>query len=74
MVAATETARAGKLRSASGQAAAKARRMHLAVSTTRAAIFKTRGRSVANSAVANSLLVGSTIDTLKSSFQKRQGG
>ena len=46
----------GKLRkrSASGHAAANARRMRLAVSMTRAAIFKRRRRSVANSTVANS--------------------
>src|SRR5674476_1613355 len=50
----------GKLRkrSASGHAAANARRMRLAVSTTRAAIFKRRRRSVANSAVANSRTLG----------------
>src|SRR6187401_3389383 len=50
----------GKLRkrSASGHAAANARRMRLVVSTTRAAIFKRRRRSVANSAVANSRALG----------------
>src|ERR1035437_9714926 len=50
----------GKLRkrSGSGHAAAKARRSRLAVSTTRAAIFKRRRRSVANSAVANSRALG----------------
>src|SRR6202042_2807603 len=50
----------GKLRnrSASGHAAANARRMRLVVSTTRAAIFKRRRRSVANSAVANSWTLG----------------
>src|SRR5260370_329598 len=41
-----------------GTAAAKARRMRLVVSTTRAAIFKRRRRSVANSAVANSRALG----------------
>src|ERR1700690_1515272 len=50
----------GKVRksSASGHAAANARRTRLAVSTTRAAIFKRRRRSVANSAVANSRALG----------------
>ena len=50
----------GKLRkrSASGHAAANARRMRLVVSTTRAAIFKRRRRSVANSAVASSRALG----------------
>src|SRR5450631_2086795 len=47
-----------RIRSASGQAAANARRMRLAVSTTRAAIFKRRRRSVENSAVANSWALG----------------
>src|SRR5665213_1774131 len=45
-------------RSASGHAAANARRMRLLVSTTRAAIFKSRRRRVANSAVANSRALG----------------
>src|SRR6476619_6715084 len=45
-----------RIRSASGHATANARRMRLVVSTTQAAIFKRRRRSVANSAVANSLL------------------
>src|ERR1019366_7891618 len=50
----------GKLQiwAASGHAAANARRMRLVVSTTRAAIFKRRRRSVANSAVANSRALG----------------
>src|SRR5664279_2849496 len=47
-----------RIRSASGHAAANARRMRLVVSTTRAAIFKRRRRSVANSAVANSWTLG----------------
>jgi len=47
-----------RIRSASGHAAANARRMRLAVSTTRAAIFKRRRRRVANSAVANSRTLG----------------
>src|SRR6266436_3486717 len=55
----------GKLRkrSASGHAAANARRMRLTVSTTRAAIFKRRRRSVANSAVANSRALGTASRT-----------
>lgn len=47
-----------RIRSASGQAAANARRMRRVVSTTRAAIFKSRRRSDANSAVANSRTLG----------------
>src|ERR1700683_2000308 len=47
-----------RIRSASGHAAANARRMRLAISTTRAAIFKRRRRSVENSAVANSRALG----------------
>src|SRR6476469_4345351 len=56
----SESRAPGKLRnrSASGHAAANARRMRLAVSTTRAAIFKRRRRSGANSAVANSPALG----------------
>ncbi len=46
------------MRSALGHEAAKARRMRVAVSTTRAAIFKRRRRSVANSAAANSRALG----------------
>src|ERR1700674_5261387 len=59
----------GKLRkrSASGHAAANARRMRLAVSTTRAATFKRRRRSVANSAVANSRTLGMASRTVSSS-------
>ena len=50
----------GKLRkrSASGQAAAKASRTRLAVSTTRAAIFKSLSRSAANSTFARSRTLG----------------
>ena len=50
-----------RIRSASGHAAANARRMRLVVSTTRAAIFKSRRRSVANSAVANSWNFGTGV-------------
>ena len=51
---------AGKARkrSASGQAAAKARRTRAAVSVTRAAIFSRRSRRVANSAFARSRCAG----------------
>src|ERR1019366_775595 len=56
----------GKLRksSASGHAAANARRTRLVVSTTRAAIFKRRRRSVANPAVAHSRGLGMAARTV----------
>src|SRR6476646_4514494 len=61
-----------RIRSASGHAAAKARRTRLAVSTTRAAIFKRRRRRVANSAVANSRTLGMASRTV--SIQPIGGG
>ena len=54
-------------RSASGQAAAKARRTRLAVSMTRAAILIRRRRKVENSAFARSRIFGMASRTVSMS-------